>query len=168
MREIFEQAMSDVAAMEALAARVHLGPQDVVSVVGPVGAQLWAQLVMTMDIQAITTQLEYRIEAGSTIKPNKGAKQEQMTLALQTMMPIISQFASATGDVTALNALLKDWADAMDIPNPERYLIMLPPPVPQPPPAEGPPQEAAPPEAAAAVPAEQATMDPMMAALMGV
>jgi hypothetical protein len=138
MRECFEQQQSDLSRMEALCARWHLQPQDVAPIVGPVGALLWQQLIMASDIQATVTQLEYRIEAGSTARPNKEWRQESMSTALQTMLPILNGVAQQTGNVGPINALLKDWAEAMDIPNVERYFIPPPPP---PPPMPMPPAE---------------------------
>ena len=141
MRECFEQAMSDIAVMEALCARVHLDQNDVMPILGPMGAQAWGMLIMTADVASTVTQLEYQIESGSTAKPNKEAKQENMTMAIQTMLPITSTYTQATGDVGPTNNLLHDWAEAMDIPNPDRY-AMQPPPPPMPPPgAEGQPAE---------------------------
>jgi len=100
-----------------------------------VGAQYWGQLVVASDPTEILHQLEYRIEAGSTRKPNKDRDIANMGQALQVEMPLLIQWAQQTGDVNPVNALLTDWAKSIDLDN-EKYLLKPPPP---PPPQPAPP-----------------------------
>lgn len=132
MANELEDCMSLLSRREALAARWLLEPQDVVQVLGPLGAAAWGQHVMQRDIVALTRDFLYRVEAGSARKPNKATRVEQMQLAVQTLGPILSGLVGA-GVVDPFNALMKDWAGSLDI-DPEPYLV----PQPQPPAAAPP------------------------------
>jgi hypothetical protein len=132
MANELEDTMSLLSRREALAARWLLEPQDVVPVLGPMGAAGWGQFVYKTDIVDLTRELLYRVEAGSARKPNKASRVEQMQMAVQTLGPILSQLAGS-GMVDPFNALMSDWADSLDI-DPSPYLLPPPPP-PTPPPA---------------------------------
>lgn len=132
MANELEDCMSLLSRREALAARWLLEPQDVMPVLGQLGAAAWGQHVMSRDIVDLTRDFLYRVEAGSARKPNKATRVEQMQLAVQTLGPILSGLVGA-GVVDPFNALIKDWAGSLDI-DPAPYLI--PPPKP---PAAAPP-----------------------------
>ena len=144
MANELEDCMSVLARREALASRWLLEPQDVVPVLGTTGAAAWAQNISRRDLVSLTRELLYRVEAGSARKPNKSSRVEQMQMAVQTLGPILSNLAGA-GIVDPFNALMKDWADSLDI-DAAPYLLPPPPP-PAPPPA--PPGLPSPPEQAA-------------------
>lgn len=122
-----EDAMGDVARKEALAARWHLTGQDVAPVLGPYAAQWWDMYVTPTDPAALLHQLEYRIEAGSTKKPNREREAANMQAAMQTLFAPLQQYAMMTGDVMPLNRLISDWAKSMDL-DPKGYLMQPPPP----------------------------------------
>lgn len=138
-----EEAMTEVARKEALCARWHITGQDVLPIMGPLGAQWWSQLVESSDPNMILHQLEYRIEAGSTRKPNRERDAQNMRDAMQTLFPFLSQYATTTGNVGPVNKLLSDWARSIDL-DADGYLL-APPPPPPPMPQRG---EEAPPEEA--------------------
>lgn len=145
-----EAWMADVAAREAVCARYHLHGSDVLPILGKFAAGAWDGYLSTQDINEATRQLEYRIEAGSTRRPNKTAEVKQMTEGVQVVGPILQAHAQTTGDVQPLNNLLSDWAKSRDL-DPQRYLMqapMMPAVAPAPggePGQEGPPQQGAPP-----------------------
>lgn len=124
-----EDWMSRVARKEALAAQWLLEVEDVLPVLGPVGARMWEQLIMGADPGSMALEFDYRIEAGSARKPNKAQKIENMQMALQTVLPILMQYSQMSGDVQQVNALLVRWAKVNDIDDPEEF--MLKPPDPQ-------------------------------------
>ena len=144
MANELEDCMSLLARREALAARWLLEPQDVVPVLGNMGATAWAQFISRRDVVGLTRELLYRVEAGSARKPNKSSRVEQMQMAVQSLGPILSNLAGA-GMVEPFNALMRDWAQSLDI-DAAGYLLPPPPP-PSPPPA--PPGLPSPPEQAA-------------------
>lgn len=132
-----EDAMTDVAKKEALASRWHITGRDVVNVLGKPMAFLWDQLVVSSDPSDICHNLEYRIAAGSTRKPNRQREADNMSQAMQNLFPNLWSYASGTGDYTAVNALLQDWAKSLDL-DITKYLIQPPPP---PPPGSQPPPD---------------------------
>jgi hypothetical protein len=131
-----EDCMSLLSRREALAARWLLTGEDVVPVLGPLGAVAWSQHIESRDIVTLTRDFLYRVEAGSARKPNKATRVEQMQMALQTLGPLLQPIAMS-GFVDPLNALIADWADSLDI-DPTPYLLPPPPP-PEPPPVGLPP-----------------------------
>ena len=141
MANDLEDAMSTLARREALAARWLLEPKDVAPVLGPMGAIAWEQHVAKRDLVSLTRDFLFRVEAGSARKPNKASRVEQMTLAIQTLGPILAPLATG-GVVEPFNALMRDWAMSLDI-DATPYLIPAPPPPPEaplglPPPPAGP------------------------------
>jgi len=69
----------------------------------------------------------YRIISGSAKKPNKAAILRGLTEFGNVIMPVLQQFASQ-GITAPWNAYTLDVAKAMEIQEPERYLVELPPP----------------------------------------
>jgi len=127
-----ENAMTLIARKEAMAARWNLQPQDVAPIMGPLGAQMWTQFVMSANLYEVVHQLDYRIEAGSTRKPNKDRDANNLQQAMQTLFQPLYGHAQQTGDFGPVNKLIGDWAKSIDM-DPSGYM-MQPPPPPQPPP----------------------------------
>lgn len=144
MAEVLESAMSLLARREALAARWLLESSDVAPVLGPLGAAVWEQMRSSTTLGQLALNYDYRIEAGSARKPNKGGQVEKMNMALQTLGPILQPLAMQ-GVVGPLNALLAAWADSLDIEAGPFLLPEPPPQPPQPPPGEAEPASPAPP-----------------------
>lgn len=137
MRKQVEAWMSDVAAAEAFALRWLIKGQDVSPIIGPVAAMAWDQYVTTTDLGMAAHQLEYRIEAGSTKRPNKTTQNQQAQTTFQALSPVLMPYAQQTGDVTPMNNLLADFAKSQDL-DPGRYqMSMAPPPPPAPEAAPG-------------------------------
>ena len=136
MANVLEDAMSMISRKEALAARWLLRPEDVAPVVGPLGAELWANRIQQMDVFSVAREFDYRVEAGSARKPNKSAEVEKMQLAVQTLAPVL-QGLVPMGMPGPLNALLSDWAKSLDL-DASPYLIPPPPPPPPQPVASDP------------------------------
>jgi len=126
-----EEAMTEVARKEALAARWHLTSKDVLPVMGPAGAQMWQQLLEASDPAEILYQLEYRIEAGSARKPNKDRDANNMQQAMQILFQPLFQYGMQTGNVDPVNRLLSDWSKSIDL-DAEGYNLQPPPPPPPP------------------------------------
>lgn len=132
-----EDSMSTLARREALAARWLLEPADVAPVLGPMGAVAWERHVAKREIDSLTRDFLFRVEAGSARKPNKASRVEQMTMAVQTLGPILAPLAGG-GVVEPFNALMSDWASSLDL-DATPYLIPPPPPPPEAPPLPAPP-----------------------------
>lgn len=126
MGQQVEAWQAEVAAKEAFCARYLLGGDDVGHCLGPLAAMAWAQYVFTMDTAEAFHQLEYRIEAGSTRKPNKEFQVRQMETAVQLLMPVFQAYSQSTGDVSPLNNLVADWCKANDL-DANRYQMLAAP-----------------------------------------
>lgn len=129
MAEQVEEAMTEIAEKELLAARWILKPEDVAPALGPLGAQFWQIEVLSSDFQSIVHQLEASVEAGSTRKPNRQRDVQNMNQTMQTLFQPLFSFASATGEFGPVNALITDWAKTIDL-DPTRYLLKPPMPPP--------------------------------------
>jgi hypothetical protein len=132
MSDKVENAMTNVARKEALAARWFIKGPDVAPVFGQIGATWWDALVVNSNPAEIIHQLEYRIEAGTTRKPNVALEQSNMQQAMQTLFPFLSGHGAATGDFGPVNALISQWAKSMNF-DASPFLIQPPPPPPPPP-----------------------------------
>ena len=137
MGQKVESWMTEAARKEAISARMLLAPRDVLPILGLTQAALWAQFVMTKDIGTMR-ELEYRIEAGSTRKPNRDRDQQNADSAMQILLPILNGFAQSTGQLGPVNALLQMWCKTRDIP-PGPFMLVPPPPPPMPAPGAAPP-----------------------------
>jgi len=104
-----EDALSQVARSQALTCRWLISDKDVAPLMGPYGAAAWRNL-MAADIDTVTREIEYRVEAGSTQKPNAQNEQQFMQGAMTTMLPHLLTYSMQTGDFAATNNLLSDWA----------------------------------------------------------
>ncbi len=122
-----EDAMTECARKEALAARWFVKGPDVQPIFGPIGAQWWDSLIVNSNPAEIIHQLEYRIEAGSSKKPNKQLDVANMQSAMQSLLPFFEQYASSTGNVAPFNALVTGWAKSLDM-DPSGFLLPQPPP----------------------------------------
>lgn len=142
MAEAVEQAMTDVARMEALCSRWHLTGQDVAPVLGPLGAQWWDQLVTPSDPAEILHSLEYRIEAGSVRKPNRTRDIANMNQAMQQLFQPLWAYGQQSGDVGPINSLITAWAKVNDL-DASSFILKPPAPPPLMPPVGGPPNGAA-------------------------
>ena len=143
MANTVEDAMSDIARKEAIAARWHLTPDDLKPVLGPQGAQYWATFVYQADPAEILHQLDYRVEAGSTRKPNRERDASNMQAAMQNMFQPLYQTCSNIGNFDAVNALVRAWGKTLDLDVDKLGLLF--PDVPPPPPPPGPPPPGPPP-----------------------
>lgn len=139
MANTLEDALSALARKEAFMARWLVNPEDVAPLLGPMAAQAWQMHVQAMNPDEVLREFDFRVEAGSARKPNKGTKVEQINQALQILAPIAQGMLQA-GQPGLMNALLEDWGRAMDI-DVSKYMIPPPPP----PPPQGAPPNAGPP-----------------------
>jgi hypothetical protein len=148
MANCLEDSMGRVARNEAIAARWLLKSSDVEPVLGPMAALAWEIHVGSQSYRDINRSFLYRVESGSSRKPNVASRVEQMQQAVQTLGPILAGLIGA-GVVEPFNALVEDWGESLSI-DTSRYAIPKPPPPPPPmmPPPQGGPPQAPPPGSA--------------------
>ena len=68
MAEQLENAMSQIARKEAIASRWPFEPDDVTSILGPIGVYAWQQYIMTLDPSEVSHEYDYRVESGNFCK----------------------------------------------------------------------------------------------------
>ena len=128
-----EETMSGCFRKMAMMSRWHQKGQEIAEVYGQVIGQLWDQYVATADMNELMHGLEYRIEAGSTKKPNRAKDQEDASNLMRDLFPMLSKYAMSTGNVDQANALLEIFGKANDL-EVDKLKIPKPPPQPPPPP----------------------------------
>lgn len=144
MANTLEDAMGRLARNEAIAARWLLEQQDIAPALGPMAAMAWEQHVASRDYRQIHQSFLYRVESGSSRKPNVASRVEQMQQALQAVGPILANLIGA-GIVGPFNALLQDWGESLSI-DTTRYMVPEPQPAPMAPPGQPMPPEGPPPD----------------------
>ncbi len=120
MRKQVEDWQARIALKEAICARYHIQGSDVQGPLGQMGSWAWDNFVITKDVYEACHQLEYRIEAGSTQRPNKNWEQQTMNTAFQQLAPVLQSYSQTSGDMAPLNNLVQDVAKALDL-DPARY-----------------------------------------------
>lgn len=117
---------SRIAQSEAFVTRMFVGGNDVLPLVGPIGAHLWEQHVSGADIELITRQFQYTIEASSIRRPNRDRDIGNYQTVLAQFMPIVQQYGQSSGNYEPFNYLMQKWAEYHDadldgaaIPSPE-------------------------------------------------
>ena len=118
-----EDSLSKMITKEAFAMRWLLERKDIEPVVGPIGGYVWDKLITSTEVEEVVREFDFRVEAGSTRKPNKARLQEQANASMQVMLPIFQGYYQAFGDPGPMNELLKFWGKAYDYENIDQFLV---------------------------------------------
>lgn len=145
-----EDWISESCMKEMEAARWVLGGQDIAPVVGDLAAQVWEQQILTQDVDAVIRDFTFRIEGGSSRKPNKSARIGQLKELGAVIAPVLQQFAVA-GNPGPWNAYVNELGKAMEF-DASQFVV-------QPPPLAPPPEEQGPTPEEVAAQAKQAESD---------
>lgn len=141
MASCVEDWQALVARKEALASRWCLAAEDVEPILGKLGAAAWRQFVESTDISYVVREFEYRIEAGSTKKPNVDLDLSNSNDAVQFLGPVFQAAWQATGDPSPFNALVEYWAKPRQL-DASKFMLqplqLAPPPLPGAPPSSPP------------------------------
>lgn len=136
MANLAEDWMSKVARKEGMVLRWLVQGKDVQPYLGQLGAMAWDKLVASQDLDVVTKEFRYRIEAGSMRKPNRQREISDANSALQSFGQIAWQYATQTGNTSIMNVLMQKWAKANDVELPPIPPIQM-----APPPGQQPPQQ---------------------------
>jgi hypothetical protein len=127
MTEKTEDWYSATMAKECMTAATLLEPQDLHGVLGDMGTEVFTQHVLEQGPELVVRDYRYRIAAGSTRKPNKQMLLQGLNDFGRVTGVVMQQFAMA-GITEPWNAFAMDVAKALDLPDPERYVVQMPPP----------------------------------------
>ncbi len=136
MASTVEEFSTALARKEALAARWHLRFEDVAPIIGEECAGLWQQLVMDGDISDLMREFTYRVESGSSKKPNHDREAANLQQTMQVIAPILHEYMNKTGDSKPLNGVIRRWANSLEMPLDEIEELMIPPTPPAPDPKQ--------------------------------
>ena len=136
-----------VARKEAIASIFHYTPEDVSPVLGQPGADAWGRLFSAKDPIAIMRESQYTVVSSQGRVLDLATRQEQANNLMTVAAPMMQQIGTMSGDFTAFNAIVKEYAEANQI-DPE--LVMIPPM----------PMPAAPPKGVASPPKQQPRSSP--------
>ncbi len=126
-----EEAATECAVREMQAARWMNQPEDVAPILGQLGTAVWANYIMTDDVDSVVLDYDYRVEAGTARKPNKQNKIAQLNEFGQYSIQYFQQMAME-GNPGPWNAYVTDWCSANDL-DPSGYIIQPPDPANTPP-----------------------------------
>lgn len=124
-----EDWLSDTAMKLAEAGLWTIGADEVEPILGQMGAAIWQQMQVD-GIDKVVRNYDFRIEAGTARKPNKGNKISQLNEFGQFALPTIQALAMQ-GQVGPWNAYISEWAKLMEY-DPSAFLAQPPPPPPSP------------------------------------
>ena len=106
---------TELARKEGFCARWYITGEDILPFLGKTAAMMWDQLVLSQDVNKVVREMEYRVEAGSSRKPNLEKKIADSEQALQYFSPSFQAYAQTTGDTQAFNALVHEWGLATQV-----------------------------------------------------
>lgn len=108
MKDCVENWFTRIFRRMALATRYHIKGVDIAPMMGPEYATLWDGLIANVDPDTMVREYQYRIEAGSTRKPNPDAQTANMEQAANTLLPQLFQaMAMNPENAKPLNHLLE-------------------------------------------------------------
>lgn len=129
MKQRVEEWQTQLARKEALAISEHGDPDtDIEPILGATGAALWKRLIKDRSIDKIMRELDMRIEANSTAKPNQDRDAANIQQAMQYLLQFFETVYEKTGNAKPYNALTSRWCDAIDMKTDGMLLEDQPPP----------------------------------------
>lgn len=114
MSQQVEDWQSEVANLERIAAGWSVRGEDVMPLLGSMGARLWDDLIANDDPEIFVREMRCTVEANSIRKPNKVRDNENIQRMSQFIFPELSKHADMTGDTQPLNNFIEDLGLAMD------------------------------------------------------
>jgi hypothetical protein len=110
-----EQWQEQVADKEKFCAHWFVEGRDLQPLLGRHGSQFWDQLISKEDPEIVVREMRATVTAGSARKPNKARDTQNISSVLPIIFPELSKHADMTGDTQPLNAMLRQWGEAIDM-----------------------------------------------------
>jgi hypothetical protein len=103
-----------VAQSEAFVTRWFVTGKDVAPLFGDYGSQIWDQLIVNTDVELVTRQFEYTIEASSIRRPNRERDIANFQQMAGIFLPVVQGYGQASGNYEPFNALMRKWGEYHD------------------------------------------------------
>lgn len=123
MAEKADSWYSLCAMKEWQAAVWHCEPQDVEQVLGPVGAQVFANTIQTMPFESVMRDYRFRLQAGSARKPNLQNRQEALGQFAQSAMPLWQVLIEQFGIMDPYNAFVEEIGKSLQLEDYEKFTV---------------------------------------------
>src|SRR5690606_34442582 len=88
--------------------------RDLVPLLGRYGAHFWDQLIAGDDPEVFVREMQATVEANECRKPNRERVLANLQEMLQFMLPVLQQYAMATGDTRPLNEFFAKLGQSME------------------------------------------------------
>lgn len=105
---------SRIAQVEAFLARWFVTGDDVLPGTGPVGKYLWEKYIMSTDVELVTRQMQYTVEASSIRRPDRERDIANYQQVLQIFAPVAQQYGAESGNYEPFNFMMQQWAKFHD------------------------------------------------------
>lgn len=125
-----EDWMTKSAAHELICTRFFIEPQDTAGILGGAEQYLWQTLINEQDPEIIFREIQAKVMANSTRRPDKQREVANINQTMQVLPQVFQQYAAVTGDFGPLNTYIQGWGEAIDFDT--EGMMMQPPPPPQP------------------------------------
>lgn len=132
MKTCVEECLGEVVRKEAMIAHQYTKAEAVLPLLGPTGAYVWQNYVENGDRTDIARELEYRVAAGSTARPDKDKQTANLREFMQYGWPVLHDYAARTSDPGPLNAVIDAFGDTIDLDTTEFKMQQWTPPPPPP------------------------------------
>ena len=104
-----------VANKEKICAFYHVKASDISELLGPVGSEVWTQLVEQEPDDSVLMNMQCYVEASEIRKPDRAGDFSNMQQITQTVIPVLASHATTTGDYEPLNAFMSKLGESMEM-----------------------------------------------------
>lgn len=103
-----------VANKEKICAFYHVKATDISELLGPIGTEVWAQLVEQESDDSVLMNMHCYVEASEIRKPDRARDFSNMQQITQTIIPVLAAHATTTGDYEPLNNFMSKLGETME------------------------------------------------------
>lgn len=122
----------------AILARYSSTGQDLLPVIGTLGAMAWDQGIRTSNMADLFREATYSVETGKGRKPDVNTELDNINAAMQFVFPPMMQTYQMTGDPSSVNGVLETWGEARNMKSIDKMMLKpFMPMMPEPPEGKG-------------------------------
>lgn len=110
-----ESWQENIARNEMLAMRWSVKAKDLDGLFGPAEMLLYERLIEGAPVEKVVRELRATITAGSARKNNRERDSQNINATVATLLPVLTEYAAATGDSKPANAYIKLWLKSIEM-----------------------------------------------------